>query len=87
MAAGALAERRQHKSTRGAKKQLPRNDSGRLWQNVGSLQPLCLTDPASAFSESHGGLTPAALVGMRMCIAKIGFSSADFRTATEERGA
>jgi hypothetical protein len=34
----------------------------------------------------HGGLTPAALVDMRMYIAKIGFSSADIRTATEERG-
>jgi hypothetical protein len=62
MAAGSPEERRQHSSTRGAKKQLPRNGSGGLWQNIGSLQRLCLTDPASAFSESHGGLTPAALV-------------------------
>jgi hypothetical protein len=38
-------------------------------------------------TKHHGGLTPAALVGMRMYIAKIGFSSADIRTATEERGA
>jgi hypothetical protein len=42
---------------------------------------------ADAVYKHHGGLMPAALVGMRLYIAKIGFSSADIRTATEERGA
>jgi hypothetical protein len=37
-------------------------------------------------SQNHGGLTPAALVNMRSSIAKIAFSSADIRAATQERG-
>jgi hypothetical protein len=40
--------------------------------------------PALAF---HGGLTPAALGHVRSSIAKIAFSLADIRTATQERGA
>jgi hypothetical protein len=37
---------------------------------------------------SHGGLTPAALDSdVRLCIAKSVFSSADVRTARQERGA
>jgi hypothetical protein len=38
-------------------------------------------------SNSHGGLTPAALVDVRSCIGKIVFSPTDVRTAIQERGA
>jgi hypothetical protein len=38
-------------------------------------------------SHIHGGLTPAALFGVRLCIAKIVFSLADVRIAMQERGA
>jgi hypothetical protein len=36
---------------------------------------------------NHGGLTPAALADVRLCIAKIAISPADIRTPTQERGA
>jgi len=39
----------------------------------------CVTHP-------HGGLTPAALGNVRLCIAKIVVSPADVRTPTQERG-
>jgi hypothetical protein len=42
---------------------------------------------AQACFHSHGGLTPAALFGVRLCIAKVVFSPADVRTPTRERGA
>jgi hypothetical protein len=43
--------------------------------------------PLQAPYGNHGGLTPAALFGVRLCIAKVVFSPADVRTPTRERGA
>jgi hypothetical protein len=39
------------------------------------------------FPDTHGGLTPAALVNVRSRIAKIVFSPGNVRTRTQERGA
>jgi hypothetical protein len=64
-----------------------RADTRRSWSPVRTSPNSAGFSPHNVRITRHGGLTPAALVHVRLCIAKIVFSPADIRIAAQERGA
>jgi hypothetical protein len=59
-----------------------------FWADSGRREPTAENQRyCTGVTDTHGGLTPAALFGVRLCIAQIVFSPADVRATTQERGA